>query len=64
LLPTPLGTSLVEVYESLGIELYKPYLRAQMEADMKLIAEGKKSRQLILEESMKEMQRIFKKVTG
>jgi len=64
LLPTPLGTSLVEVYESLGIELYKPYLRAQMEADMKLIAEGNKSRQLILEESMKEMQRIFKKVTG
>lgn len=64
MLPTPLGTSLVEVYESLGIELYKPYLRAQMEADMKLIAEGKKSRQLILEESMKEMQRIFKKVTG
>lgn len=35
-----------------------------MEADMKLIAEGNKSRQLILEESMKEMQRIFKKVTG
>lgn len=64
MLPTPLGTSLVEVYESLGIELYKPYLRAQMEADMKLIAEGNKSRQLILEESMKEMQRIFKKVTG
>ena len=36
--PTPVGVSLVEAYEHLGIELYKPYLRAQMENDMKLIA--------------------------
>ena len=26
--PTPIGVNLVEAYESLGIELYKPYLRA------------------------------------
>lgn len=43
LVPTALGTSLVDVYASIGIELYKPYLRAQMEADMKNIAEGKKA---------------------
>jgi len=36
--PTPIGVNLVEAYESLGIELYKPYLRAQMENDMKMIA--------------------------
>ena len=36
--PTHVGVSLVEAYEHLGIELYKPYLRAQMENDMKLIA--------------------------
>lgn len=40
LVPTVLGTSLVEVYKTIGIELYKPYLRAQMEADMKAIADG------------------------
>ena len=37
-IPTQIGICLVEVYESIGIELYKPYLRAQMENDMKLIA--------------------------
>ncbi len=42
--PTSLGVSLIEGYESLGIELYKPYLRAQMENDMKLIAQGVKSK--------------------
>lgn len=43
LVPTPFGTSLVEVYQKLGIPLYKPFLRAQMEADMKAIAEGRSS---------------------
>jgi len=38
--PTPLGITLVEVYKLVGVELYKPYLRAQMEADMRAIAEG------------------------
>jgi DNA topoisomerase-3 len=40
--PTALGASLVETYETLGIELYKPYLRAEMERDMKAIADGQK----------------------
>ncbi len=43
-MPTPLGQTLVEVYANIGVELYKPYLRAQMEADMKAIAEGIRSR--------------------
>lgn len=47
LVPTPLGVSLVEVYKSIGVELYKPYLRAQMEADMKAIAEGTRPKQVI-----------------
>ena len=42
ILPTALGSALVETYATLGIDLYKPYLRAQMEADMKNIAEGSK----------------------
>jgi DNA topoisomerase-3 len=57
--PTALGISLVEVYASLGIELYKPYLRARMEADMKLIAEGQRPRQQIMDESITEMKKIF-----
>ena len=42
--PTLLGTALIKVYEYIGIELYKPYLRAQMERDMTEVAEGKKDK--------------------
>ena len=44
LVPTRLGLSLVEVYAKMGIDLYKPYLRAQMESDMKSIADGTKTK--------------------
>jgi DNA topoisomerase III len=64
LVPTPLGTTLVQVYEDLGIELYKPYLRAQMEADMRLIAEGVKTRKLIQDESINAIQELFMKIAN
>ena len=60
--PTPVGVSLVEAYAHLGIELYKPYLRAQMENDMKLIAQGAKSKDVVLRDCVAEMSRIFKRV--
>jgi DNA topoisomerase IA len=60
--PTPVGVSLVEAYAHLGIELYKPYLRAQMENDMKLIAQGAKSKDVVLRDCINEMNRIFKRV--
>jgi len=60
--PTELGVNLVEGYESLGIELYKPYLRAQMENDMKLIAQGAKSKDVVLRECISEMMKIFSRV--
>ncbi len=63
-MPTPLGVSLVEVYKSIGVELYKPYLRAQMEADMKAIAEGTRPKQVIYKECLAEMKKIFNKTMG
>ena len=59
MVPTRLGQSLVEVYAKMGIDLYKPYLRAQMELDMKAIAEGVKTKQEIYTECLKEMRKIF-----
>ena len=53
---------MVEAYEHLGIELYKPYLRAQMENDMKLIAQGGKTKDVVLRECIQEMHRIFHRV--
>ena len=64
LVPTRLGISLVEVYAKMGIDLYKPYLRAQMEADMKAIAEGRKTRNEIYTECLKEMKKIFVRTHG
>ena len=42
IVPCQLGVSLVSTYQKIGIDLYKPYLRAAMERDMKEIAEGTK----------------------
>jgi DNA topoisomerase III len=58
-MPTALGVGLVETYESLGIELYKPYLRAEMERDMKRIADGEKQSKNVLQECTDEMLKIF-----
>lgn len=63
-MPTRLGLSLVEVYAHLGIDLHKPFLRAQMESDMKAIADGKKSKQEIYSECLKEMRKIFVRTYG
>ncbi|CDW85516.1 dna topoisomerase [Stylonychia lemnae] len=61
-IPTPMGINLIEAYEHLGLELYKPYLRAQMEIDMKLIAQGAKAKSQVLIDCIAEMKRIFDKV--
>ena len=50
MVPTKLGQSLVEVYAELGIDLHKPYLRAAMEADMKQIEFGNRTREEVLRE--------------
>ena len=49
-MPTPQGVSLVEVYQEFDLKLYKPYLRAQMEKEMTMIANGVKSKDVVLSE--------------
>lgn len=57
--PTQLGQTLVDCYTMLGIELYKPYLRAQIEADMKAIGEGRRNWEVVKNECISEMRKIF-----
>ena len=38
--PEQVGIGLIQSFKTIGIDLYKPYLRAQMEKEMKLIAVG------------------------
>lgn len=57
--PTDLGRSLVELYQEIDCNLYKPDLRASMEADVQLIAEGKKNREEVLLSQTQKMSKIY-----
>ena len=52
------------MYTSIGVELYKPYLRAQMESDMRQIAEGSKNAEQIKAKAIEEMHKIFTQTTN
>ena len=62
--PTLLGTSLRYGYLGLGIEIYKPYLRAGMEREIKEVSEGLKQKDLIYNEMKQDMLKIYDKVFG
>ncbi|XP_054850854.1 DNA topoisomerase 3-alpha isoform X2 [Eublepharis macularius] len=58
-LPGHLGMGLVEGYDSMGYEMSKPDLRAELEADLKLICEGKKDKSVVLREQIQKYKQIF-----
>ena len=57
--PTLLGTSLRFGYLGLGIEIYKPYLRAGMEREIKEVSEGLKQKDIIYTEMKRDMLNIY-----
>ncbi|KAI5070985.1 hypothetical protein GOP47_0013236 [Adiantum capillus-veneris] len=57
--PTKLGEALVMGYDIMGYELWKPYLRAMMERDMKAVSDGTKTKAEVLESSLREMKACF-----
>ena len=59
--PTLLGTSLRYGYLGLGIEIYKPYLRAGMEREIKEVSEGLKQKDIIYNEMKQDMLKIYDK---
>lgn len=50
--PGLLGMGLVEGYDAMGLTISKPHLRAQLEADLKAISEGRKQPQQVLAEQV------------
>lgn len=50
--PGLLGMGLVEGYDAMGLTISKPHLRAQLEADLKAISEGRKQPQVVLAEQV------------
>uniref|UniRef100_A0A8D0L3H9 DNA topoisomerase n=1 Tax=Sphenodon punctatus TaxID=8508 RepID=A0A8D0L3H9_SPHPU len=58
-LPGHLGMGLVEGYDSMGYEMSKPDLRAELEADLKLICEGKKDKFAVLRKQVQKYKQVF-----
>ncbi|NXO01935.1 TOP3A topoisomerase, partial [Rhinopomastus cyanomelas] len=58
-LPGHLGMGLVEGYDSMGYEMSKPDLRAELEADLKLICEGKKDKAVVLQQQVQKYKQVF-----
>jgi DNA topoisomerase III len=60
LVPGKLGIGLVEGYEAMTLTLAEPKLRAGLEADLKLICEGRKDPKLVLAEQIEIYRAVFK----
>lgn len=60
-IPTRLGVALVQGYDEIGFEtsLSKPFLRKQMELSMKDICEGRKTRDDVVRESLRQYKQVF-----
>ncbi|XP_016051963.1 PREDICTED: DNA topoisomerase 3-alpha isoform X2 [Miniopterus natalensis] len=58
-LPGHLGMGLVEGYDSMGYEMSKPDLRAELEADLKLICEGRKDKFVVLRQQIQKYKKVF-----
>lgn len=46
-------------YDSMGYEMSKPDLRAELEADLKLICEGKKDKFEVLRQQVQKYKQVF-----
>ncbi|NXA04200.1 TOP3A topoisomerase, partial [Sapayoa aenigma] len=46
-------------YDSMGYEMSKPDLRAELEADLKLICEGKKDKAVVLQQQVQKYKQVF-----
>lgn len=63
-LPSSLSSTLSSLrlppgYDSMGYEMSKPDLRAELENDLKLICEGKKDKSVVLREQIQKYKQVF-----
>ncbi|XP_005098681.1 DNA topoisomerase 3-alpha [Aplysia californica] len=57
--PGELGMGLVEGYDNMGYEMSKPNLRAELEADLKLICDGRKFKDEVLQVQVQKYKEVF-----
>ena len=58
-MPGKLGMALCDGYDSMGIAMSKPNLRADLENDLKLICDGVKSKEEVLADQIAKYRQIF-----
>ncbi|KAH6633732.1 DNA topoisomerase 3-beta [Boeremia exigua] len=60
-IPTTLGVALIEGYDNVGIEtsLSKPFLRKEMELQMKAICEGRTTRNDVVQQNLDQYRAVF-----
>ncbi|KAH7082299.1 DNA topoisomerase 3-beta [Paraphoma chrysanthemicola] len=60
-IPTTLGVALIEGYDQVGFEtsLSKPFLRKEMEVQMKAICEGRSTRQDVVQQNLEQYRAVF-----
>ncbi|TGZ59911.1 hypothetical protein CRM22_008834 [Opisthorchis felineus] len=64
LVPGQLGMGLVEGYDSMGFEMSKPHLRAELEADLRLICDGRKTKDEVLHRHLDKYKRLFRQAVA
>ncbi|KAF4519848.1 hypothetical protein B566_EDAN017439 [Ephemera danica] len=57
--PCQLGIGLAEGYDNMGFNMVKPYLRAELESDLKKICEGMKNPQAVLQDQIRKYKALF-----
>ena len=62
-LPGTLGMGLVEGYDEIGQNMAKPYLRAELEADLKAICLGEKRKEEVIETMVHKYKQAFIEIT-
>ncbi|XP_045535738.1 DNA topoisomerase 3-alpha [Papilio machaon] len=62
--PGLLGMGLVEGYDAMGLNMARPHLRAQLEADLKAISEGTKQPDIVLAEQIARYKEAYIMVTA
>jgi DNA topoisomerase-3 len=58
--PTLLGTSLVEGYNAMNLDLAKPRLRAEMEAGMQAVSNGRREPAEFVRTTLSQMEQVFR----
>ncbi|KAH9873241.1 hypothetical protein J1614_005639 [Plenodomus biglobosus] len=60
-IPTTLGVALIEGYDNVGFEtsLSKPFLRKEMEVQMKAICEGRTTRNDVVQQNLEQYRAVF-----